>query len=119
MIKGWYKEGELAEQIYTVALSDNRTLNADGSVPDNGARVNYKTGAWSSDKGATSLQTVWTDPDFDPSVRAFYYLRVLEIPTARYTLWDEIRYGVDYPEGTAMTIRERAWSSPIWYRPRR
>ena len=117
LIKGWYKNGVLAEQIYNVALSDNRILNADGTVPDNGATVDFKTGAWSTDKGATTLQTVWTDPDFDPSIRAFYYLRVLEIPTARYTLWDEIRYEVKYPEGTAMTIRERAWSSPIWYVP--
>ena len=118
VIKGWYKNGELQEQIYTVALSDNRVLNEDGSVPDNGATVNLKTGEWSKDKGATTLQTTWIDPDFDPEAAAFYYVRVLELPTARYNLWDEIKEGVEYPADAVRTIRERAWSSPIWYSPK-
>ncbi len=115
VIKGWYKDGELHEKIYNVALSDNRKVNTDGSVPDNGATVNMETGAWSKDKGAIELQTVWTDPEFDAEVNAFYYLRVLELPTASYRLWDQIRYGIEFPEGTDLIIRERAWSSPIWY----
>ncbi len=118
VIKGWYKDGELHEKIYNVALSDNRKLNSDGTVPDNGATVNMETGEWDKSKGAIELQTVWTDPDFDASARCFYYLRVLELPTARYTLIDEIRDGVKYPESTKRTIRERAWSSPIWYSPK-
>ncbi len=117
IIKGWYKEGQVEEKIYTVALSDNRSVNPDGTIPDNGASVNMDTGEWSKDKGAIELQTVWTDPDFDPEARAFYYVRVLELPTARYTLWDKIRYGTNYPKEAVMTIRERAWSSPIWYQP--
>jgi len=106
------------EQIYTVALSDNRMINADGTIPDNKATVNLKTGVWSKDKGATTLQTVWTDPDFDPTVEAFYYARILELPTARYNLWDELKEGIAYPSDAIRTIRERAWSSPIWYTPR-
>ena len=115
VIKGWYKNEQLEEKIYTVAFSDNRVVGADGAIPDNGATVNLATGEWDSEKGATELSTVWKDPDFDPTVNAFYYVRVLEIPTPRWILWDAIRYGSQFPEGTAMTIRERAWSSPIWY----
>ena len=115
MIKGWYNNGKTEERIYNVVFSDNRFVNTDGSVPDNGATVDFKTGAWSKGKGAVELQTVWTDLDFDSSVSAFYYVRVLELPTARYTLWDQIRYGIEFPEDTKMTVRERAWSSPIWY----
>ncbi len=117
VIKGWHKEGELKEQIYTVALSDNRTINSDGTVPDNGAAVNLTTGEWSKDKGATTLQTTWADPDFDSTAEVFYYVRVIELPTARFNLWDEIREGIDYPSDAIRTIRERAWSSPIWYTP--
>ena len=118
VIKGWYKGGALYEKIYNVALSDGRTVNPDGSIPDNGATVDFKTGAWSTDKGAKELQTTWKDPNFDPTVSAFYYIRVLELPTASWRLWDKIKYGSEFPEGTKMTIRERAWSSPIWYSPK-
>jgi hypothetical protein len=117
VIKGWYKDGKLHEKIYNVVVSDNRKVNSDGSVPDNGATVNMKTGDWDKSKGAVELQTVWTDPDFEPNVRCFYYLRVIELPTARFTLIDQIKEGVKYPKGTQMTVRERAWSSPIWYAP--
>ncbi len=115
VVKGWYKNGKLSEKIYTVALSDNRRVNEDGSVPSNGAKVNMETGEWDKSKGAVSLQTVWTDPEFDANADAFYYLRVIENPTARYTLWDIIRYGVTYKASTPLTTQERAWSSPIWY----
>lgn len=117
VVKGWYKDGRLEELIYNVALSDGRVVERDGSAPDNGATVNMETGAWSQDKGAAELKTIWTDPDFDPAANTFYYLRVLEVPTARWTLWDQIRHGIEYPEGTVMVQRERAWSSPIWYVP--
>ncbi len=117
VIKGWYKDGQLHEKIFNVALSDGRVLNEDGTVPDNGASVNQQTGQWDKTKGDTELQTVWTDPEFDPSTSAFYYLRILENPTARYTLWDQIRHGVKYPDHIPLITRERAWSSPIWYSP--
>ena len=115
VIKGWYKDGKLEEKIFNVALSDNRILNPDGTVPDNGATVNMQTGAWSEDKGAVELKTIWTDPEFDPEAKAFYYVRVLELPTPHWRLWDKIRYGSNFPEALPLTIRERAWSSPIWY----
>ena len=118
VIKGWYKNGQLEEKIYNVALSDNRKVNADGSVPDNGATVNLQTGEWSKDKGATNFMITWTDPDFDPAAKAFYYVRVVELPSARFTLWDQIRYNMKYPAGTPLTVRELAWSSPIWYNPK-
>jgi len=114
IIKGWYKEGTLKEKIFNVAASDNR-LQKDGSIAPNEASVNLETGAYDATKGAKSLQTVWTDPEFDPSSHTFYYVRVLENPTARYTLWDQIRYGVKYPERVPLTTQERAWTSPIWY----
>ena len=115
VIKGWYKNGELQEKIFNVAVSDDRVIQTDGSVSPTLATVDRKTGAWDRTKGATTLQTVWTDPEFDPTANAFYYVRVLENPTARYTLWDQIRYGVQYPERTPMMTQERAWTSPIWY----
>lgn len=118
VIKGSYKNGELTEQIYNVALSDNRTIKADGIVPELGATVDLKTGDWDHSKGATSLQTTWMDPDFDSAAEVFYYVRVLELPTARYILWDEIKEGGKYPAEADRTVRERAWSSPIWYSPK-
>lgn len=117
VVKGWYNEGVLYEQIYDVALSDGRIINKDGSVPDNEASVNFETGEWSKDKGDDELFTVWKDPNFDPKVPCFYYLRVLEIPTASWRLLDQIRYEVKYPESAELVVQERAWSSPIWITP--
>ena len=107
VIKGWYENGVLKEKIFNVIVSEN----------GHEATVNLETGEWDTSKGATELQTVWTDTEFDANQHAFYYLRVLEVPTARWTLWDEILYGVQYPVEVPKTIQERAWSSPIWYRP--
>ena len=117
IIKGWVDDGEMKEKIYNVAVSDNREIQADGSVAALDAPVNLETGAFSTDKGAPELSAVWEDPDFDPRQQAFYYTRVIQLPTARWTLWDEIREGVAYPESVAKTIQERAWGSPIWYNP--
>lgn len=117
VIKGWYENGQMEEKIYNVAASDNRTIQADGSIEDIGEVVNLATGALDPDKGDVTLSAVWKDPDFNPDLRSFYYVRVLEVPTPRYNLWDEIRYGVKYPDEVPKTIRERAWSSPIWYNP--
>jgi len=82
VIKGWYEDGVLYEKILNVALSDDRKLNEDGSVPDNGATVNMETGEWLRDKGDDELFVRWQDPYFKANISAFYYLRVLEIPTA-------------------------------------
>ncbi len=118
IIKAWFKNDSIKEEIYNVKLSDNRVLNEDGSVPDNGAKVNMETGVWSKGKGDDELMVYWIDEDFDPAVRCFYYVRVLEVPTASWRLWDQIRYDMEYPEAAELVIQERAWSSPIWYSPK-
>lgn len=118
IIKGWADEtGAIYEETYDVALSDNRKLNADGTVPENGATVNMETGEWSTEKGDDELKVVWTDEDFNPNFYAFYYVRVLEVPTASWRLLDQVRYGMDHSQSKDLVIQERAWSSPIWYSP--
>jgi hypothetical protein len=119
MVKGWLTaDGSSEEQVYDIAWSDGRELAEDGSLPAVGNTVDLATGRFSNSIGDAQLSTVWRDPDFDPSVRAFYYLRVMEIPTPRHTLYDAIALGMK-PEDTGhpATIQERAYSSPIWYTP--
>lgn len=117
IIKGWLDNGEMKEKIFNVVVSDNREIKKDGSVDPIDAPVNLETGEFNTEKGSSQLMTVWTDPDFKASQRAFYYARVLQLPAARWTLYDEIREGVSYPESIPKSIIERAWSSPIWYQP--
>lgn len=117
IIKGWLEDGEAHEKIFSVSLSDGRVLNADGTAPDNGARVDLTTGAISSDVGDVELRGAWTDPEFQAGQSSYYFARVLENPTPRWSTWDAIRTGQDLPAGVPATIRERAWSSPIWYKP--
>lgn len=118
IIKGWADEtGAMYEETFDVTLSENRKLNPDGSVPDNGATVNMETGEWSIDKGDDELKVIWTDEDFNPKYYSFYYVRVLEVPTASWRLLDQIRYGMDHSRSNDLVIQERAWSSPIWYSP--
>ena len=117
IIKGWMENDEMREKIFNVAVSVNREIKEDGSVDPIDSPVNLETGEFNTEKGSSQLMTVWTDPDFDPLQRAFYYVRVLQLPTARWTLYDEIREGVTYPESIPKSIVERAWSSPIWYNP--
>ena len=85
--------------------------------PDNGATVDLADCSISADLGAAELEAVWTDPDFDPGQRAFYYVRVLENPECRWSTWDAIRSGVEPRPDIPATIQDRAWSSPIWYLP--
>jgi hypothetical protein len=118
IIKGWMENGKMKEKIYNVAVSDNRQIKPDGSVASINAPVNLETAAFNAEKGSAELMTVWTDPDFDALQRAFYYARVLQLPTARWNLFDEIREGVKFPETVPKTLVERAWSSPIWYHPK-
>ena len=114
IIKGWLDEtGQSQEQVYDVALSDGRT---DGSPVGN--TVDLETGRYDNTIGDAQLTAVWRDPDFDPTRRAFYYARVLQIPTPRYSLFDAIALGIDVEEtGRPATIQERTYSSPIWYTP--
>ena len=116
VVKGWVdKEGQTQEQIFDVVWSDNRVVGANGKLPTVGTTVDLSTATYTNDIGATTLQTIWTDPIFDASSAAFYYLRVLEIPTPRWTTYDAVRVGVPLPDDVPATIQERAWSSPIWY----
>ena len=117
IVKGWIENGQMKEKIYNVAVSDDRTINADGTVEPLDAPVDLSTGEFTTDKGSNRLMSVWTDTDFDPTQKAFYYVRVLQLPTARWNLYDEIREGVKFPESVPKFLVERAWSSPIWYTP--
>ena len=118
VIKGYLENGEHRERIYDVACSDGLVPDAgSGLCPDNGARVNLADCSTSDGVGAAELKTLWRDPAFDPSREAFYYVRVLENPTCRWSTWDAIRAGVEPRSDLHATLQERAWSSPIWYRP--
>ncbi|MCA0934272.1 DUF3604 domain-containing protein [Vibrio alginolyticus] len=114
IIKGWIENGEPRDTVYNAVASGNR-LKSDGTVAPIDAPINLKTGEFNSEKGAPELMGVWTDPNWDPKQEAFYYVRVLQLPTARWTLYDELREGVKYPDDVKRQIVERAWASPIWY----
>jgi hypothetical protein len=117
IIKGWLENGEPKEAVIDVACSDGAVDPETGRCADNGATVNLETCAVSEDVGASQLIVVWEDPDFDPAEQAFYYVRVLENPKCRWSTWDAIRAGVAPNPNMHATIQDRAWSSPIWYRP--
>jgi hypothetical protein len=118
LVKGWIDaNGESHEHVFDVALSDGRELDATGRAPAVGDTVDRATGRYSNDIGDAELSVVWSDPQFDPAQPAFYYVRVLEIPTPRWTLLDAIALGRGNPAGLEATVQERAYSSPVWYRP--
>jgi len=118
IIKGFInKWGRTDEKIYDVALSDDRKAGADGKAPPVGNTVDVKKATYTNDIGDTQLATVWTDPDFDPKQKAVYYVRVLEIPTPRWSTYDSARNNLPLSKLVPPTIQERAWSSPIWYTP--
>lgn len=119
VVKGWLDaNGDAQEKVYNVAWDDARAVNADGSLAPIGNSVDITTGRYENNIGAAELATVWTDPDFDAAQKAFYYVRVLEIPTPRHSLYDTLALGQEHgPEAGPATIQERAYSSPIWYTP--
>jgi hypothetical protein len=118
VIKGWLDaKGQTHERIYDVAWSGNRTPSADGKVPLIGTTVDIATATYSNSIGAPVLTTTWTDPAFDPSQRAYYYTRVIEIPTPRWSTYDAARFGQKVPENVPPTVTQRAYTSPIWYTP--
>jgi hypothetical protein len=121
IVKGWMTAaGELEERIYDVAVSDGREIGADGRcMTPVGNTVDVADASWTNTIGDGELITVWTDPEFDSSQRAFYYVRVLEIPTPRWTAYDAKYFGLDVPEGIEMVQQARAYTSPIWYTPAR
>ena len=119
IIKGWIAEGEVQEKVFDVACSDGGVVDpVTHRCPDNNAKVNLADCSIVAGTGAPELKARWRDPEFDANQRAFYYTRVLENPTCRWSTWDALRAGVEPREGVAKTIQERAWSSPIWYVPR-
>jgi len=118
IVKGWLDaKGNTQEEIHDVAWSSGREPDSNGALPPVGNTVNVAAANWTNTIGASELGTVWTDPDFDPQQSAFYYARVLEIPTPRWIVYDAFRFGVEIPEGAKTTHQERAYTSPIWYAP--
>ena len=117
LVKGWVEDGNAVEKIYDISLSDNRKIDASGKVQPVGNTVNPKTAGYSNSIGDAQLQSVWTDPDFDASAHAFYYVRVLQIPTPRWSTYDAVTLGIPPRKDLPVSIQERAWSSPIWYTP--
>ena len=118
IIKGWLdSDGNTHEKVYDVAWSGGRVPVADGKLPPVGNTVDPRTANFTNTIGASELATVWTDPDFDIEQRAFYYARVIEIPTPRWSTIEAFRFGIPIPEGAPVSIQDRAYTSPIWYTP--
>ena len=120
IVKGWLDAaGKQHEKVYDVAWSGDRKPGKNGKLPAVGNTVDLKTATYTNTIGAAQLATGWTDPDFKPAERAFYYARVLEIPTPRWNTYDAVRQNLPPLTKVPATIQERAWSSPIWYNPGR
>jgi hypothetical protein len=118
IIKGWLDgSGKTNEKVYDVAWSGDRKAGSDGKLPPVGNTVDAATASFTNSIGSSELTTVWTDPDFDASHKAFYYARVIEIPTPRWTTYDAFRFGIPIPKGAPVSTQERAYTSPIWYTP--
>ena len=117
-IKGWLAaDGETQEKVYDVVWSGDREPGVGGKLPPVGNTVDVANATWTNTIGVPELITVWADPDFDPTQRSFYYVRVLEIPTPRWTAYEAKYFKVQAPEESPMTTQERAYTSPIWYTP--
>ncbi|MEK9648284.1 MAG: DUF3604 domain-containing protein [Gammaproteobacteria bacterium] len=119
VVKGWIDaDGNTHERVYNVAWSGERELDSDGKLPDVGNTVNIETTHYNNTIGSAQLSVVWEDPDFDPTLHAFYYVRAIEIPTPRHSLFDALALQIPVEDtGWPATIQERAYSSPIWYTP--
>ena len=116
IVKVWIdKKGKRRERVHNVVWSGNRSINADGSLPLVGNTVDIADATWTNTIGSPELITVWTDPDFDRSLDASYYARVLEIPTPRWTAYEAKRFGIKMKKEIPMVNVERANTSPIWY----
>ena len=119
IIKGWLdSRGDLHEKVYDVACSDDRMIGSnDRCDRPVGNTVNIEDASFTNDIGDALLMTYWQDPEFDRNERAFYYVRVLEIPTPRWTTYDAVFFGLDLPGGVPAAQQDRAYTSPIWYTP--
>jgi len=119
IIKGWLDaDGNPREQVYDVAWSGDRQPGANGKLPAVGDTVDLSIPSWTNTIGASELGTVWSDPDFDPRLRAFYYARVIAIPTPRWTAYDRVKFKLDLPPEIPLKTQDRAYTSPIWYTPK-
>jgi hypothetical protein len=118
IVKGWLSsDGKTHERVYEVVWAGDRKPGANGKLPPIGSTVDVAKATWKNTIGSPELSTTWTDPDFDPREPAFYYARVIEIPTPRWTAYEAQRFGIKMPETVPMTTQERAYTSPIWYSP--
>lgn len=118
IVKGWLSaDGTTDEKVYDVVWSGDRKPGPNGKLPEVGNTVNVDDGTWDNSIGSAELKALWTDPDFDSGQEAFYYVRVLEIPTPRWTLYDKVQYGAELSEEVPLFNTERAYTSPIWYNP--
>jgi hypothetical protein len=119
VIKGWVDDkGKTQERIYDVSVSDGRTIGKDGRCRTAvGNTVNVADASYTNAIGEAQFVTTWKDPDFDPELRSFYYVRVIEIPTPRWTAFDQKAFKVEMDEKVPMITQERAYTSPIWYTP--
>jgi hypothetical protein len=119
IIKGWLDDaGNPQEKVYDVAWSGGRHPDANGKLPPVGNTVDLSVPSWTNTIGASELGAVWVDPDFDPELRAFYYARVIEIPTPRWTAYDRVKFKLELPTDIPLKTQERAYTSPIWYTPK-
>jgi len=119
VVKGWVKDGQPHERIYDITCSNGRKINDKNrcDMPV-GNTVNAKDASYTNDIGEPQLSAVWTDPDFDPSAPAYYYVRLLQIPTPRWSTYDAVKLKLPPRDDLPVSIQERAWSSPIWYSPK-
>jgi hypothetical protein len=118
IVKGWLDaNGELHEKVYDVAVSDGRKISKGKVKKTVGSTVDLSTATYTNTIGDPQLTASWTDPDFDPSAKSFYYTRVIEIPTPRWTAYDEVRFGIKMAPEVTRVLQERAYTSPIWYTP--
>jgi hypothetical protein len=118
IVKGWLDtDGGVHERVYDVAVSDGRDIIDGKATSDVGSTVNLETASYTNTIGEAALIAGWTDPEFDPELDAFYYARVIEIPTPRWTAYDVVRLGSEMPKEARMVLQERAYTSPIWYTP--
>ncbi len=118
IVKGWLDgSGRTREKVFNVAWAGERRLDGAGRLPSVGDTVDVRTATWTNTIGASELSAVWRDPEFNPRQRAFYYARVIEIPTPRWTCYDSVRFGLTLPPEVPLKQQERAWTSPIWMEP--
>ena len=118
IVKGWLDQsGKTNEKVYDVVWSGGRKVGANGKLPPVGNTVDVKNATWENSIGSPELISAWTDPDFDATQPAFYYARVIEIPTPRWTAYEAKRFEITMSADVPMTTQERAYTSPIWYTP--